>query len=159
MKLLYENPFGLTKQQLVDAINSTPNTVAQEVAYLGRANYVNETKGNYYKTPVGETAYEQDPMLSQLKNGKETNSPSPNNSMEAFIDWDYVSNNKLCWDMYTGEFTSDFDFRKLLPIVILYFNNTEYQLPIRSNKPEPNSTYHLEEPLLVDYMIKLTELE
>jgi hypothetical protein len=147
MKLLYENPFGLTKQQLVDAINSTPNTVAQEVAYLGRANYVAETKGNYYKTPTGEASYEQDPMLSGLKNGK----PEAQSSESPFpIDWDYVRRNPLCNTvLISGEirgFPHDkIDVKWLIPVVLYYLQGVGYtQLPegVDTDTLEPEEEFH-----------------
>ena len=146
--------FAPTKEQLAKAIDSTPNTVAIELTRLGKVDYITENKGRYTITPTGRAAYEQDPMLSMLKNGKETTvSESP-----FYIDWDYIKNNRVCWAVMGAEFPESFNYNKLLPVVIIYLNHIKYQMPIvddPDNKPPHDKTSEKELEVLSEYITNL----
>jgi len=148
------------KQKLVEIAQSTDSNVANELAYLSKAGLISETKGRYAATPLGIKTYEEDPMLSTLKNGFMIGgSESPKNPLDNIIDWDYIRSNRLCWAARTVEFKEGFDYRKLLPIVIMYLDKVGYPLPPKGDdKPDPNSTYETELELLTDYMVKLVEV-
>ena len=162
MQYLIDNTNGFPprKQQLVEATHSTSSYIANELAVLTKAGYVKESKGYYAITPEGIRAQEEDPILIALRNGFQGNkSRSPNNSVDSIINWDYINNNRLCQEVINAEFEDNFNFNRLLPIVLIYLEHAGYPIPTKLPKEEmtaPNKTYDRELDLLNSYITSLS---
>ena len=124
LQLLANHQEPLRKEQIVQELDSTINTVANGLASLTSKKLVKQSKGFYIITIIGREQLKRDPFLTDF-----TVQPARTD----IVDWNIISKSGMCMEILKNrsmfENASPETSRIFLPFVIMYMLVMGHHVP------------------------------